>query len=76
MKSVPVASTTLANLNTKQVYEKDSNDKRTITTTLTVKLKDPFLGVQLIYGGKTNQGLPDFKTESIKFINEILVTYI
>ena len=84
-KFVPVASTTLAKRNTKQVYVKGS-------TTFTVTLEGRFLGMQLICG-KTHQSLPNFKfpkkfslsvnpkhynneTKSIQFINEILVPYI
>ena len=60
-KFVPVVSTTLAKRNTKQVYVKGSNDKRAITVTFTVTLEDQFLAMKLIYGGKTNQSLPNFK---------------
>ena len=35
--------------------------RRAITATFTVTLEGQFLGRQLIYGGKTNQNLPDFK---------------
>ena len=38
-KFVPVASTTLAKRNTKQVYVKGSNDKRSITATFAVTLE-------------------------------------
>ena len=59
-KFVPVASTTLAERNSKQVVIKGSDDKRAITATFTVTLDGQFLGMQLIYGGKTNQSLPRF----------------
>ena len=59
-KFVPVASTTLAERNSKQVVIKGSDDKRAITATFTIPLDGQLLGMQLIYGGKTNQSLPRF----------------
>ena len=53
-KYVPVASTTLATRNSKQVCIKGSDDKRSITATFTITKDGKFLGLQLIYGGKTN----------------------
>ena len=47
-KFVPVASTTLAEHNSKQVVIKGSDDKRAITETFTVTLDGQFLGMQLI----------------------------
>ena len=60
-KYVPVSTTTLAKRNSKQVRIKGSDDKRTITATFTITLDGKFLGMQLIYGGKTVQSLPQFK---------------
>ena len=60
-KNVPVSTTTLAKRNSKQVRIKGSDDKRTITATFTITLDGKFLGMQLIYGGKTVQSLPQFK---------------
>ena len=52
-KYVPAASTTLAKQNSKQVCIKGSDDKRSITSTFTITMDGKFLGLQLIYGGKT-----------------------
>ena len=60
-KYVPVASTTLATRNSKQVCIKGSDDKRSITATFTITMDGKFLGLQLIYGGKTNQSLPRYQ---------------
>ena len=60
-KFVPVASTTLLEHSSKQVVIKGSDDKRAITATFTVTLDGQFLGMKLIYGGKTNQRLPRFE---------------
>ena len=60
-KYVPVASTTLAKRNSKQVCIKGSDDKRSITATFTITMDGKFLGLQLIYGGKTNQSLPRYQ---------------
>ena len=54
---------------TKQVYAKGSNDKHAITATFTVTLEGQFLGMQLIYDGKTNQSLPN-----LKFPKEVLLS--
>ena len=84
-KYVPVASTTLAKRNSKQVSIKGSDDRRAITGTFTITLDGKFLGMQLIYGGKTNQSLPRFQfpenfysneQESIKLIDEIIIPYV
>ena len=71
-KFVPVASTTLAQRNSKQVVIKGSDDKRAITATFTVTLDGQFLGMQLIYRGKTNQNLPrfDFPTNFSLSVNK------
>ena len=58
-KYVPVAST--AKRNSKQVSIKGSDDKRSITATFTITMDGKFLGMQLIYGGKTNQSLPRYQ---------------
>ena len=57
-KYVPVAFKTLAKRNSKQVYIKGTDDKRSITATFTITMDGRFLGLQLIYGGETNQSLP------------------
>ena len=86
-----VARTILAKRNTKQVYVKGGNDNRAITAIFAVE--GQLLRMQLIYGGKANHSLQNFKflkefllsvnpmhyrneTESMKFINEILVPCI
>ena len=56
-KYVPVASTTLAKRNSKQVSIKGSDDKRSMTATFTITMDGKFVEMQLIYGGKTNQSL-------------------
>ena len=68
-QNLSVASTTLVKSNTKQVYVKGSNDKHAITATFTVTLEGQFLGMQLIYDGKTNQSLPN-----LKFPKEVLLS--
>ena len=60
-KYVPVSTTTLGKRNSKQVSIKRSDDKRSITATLASILDGKFLGMQLIYGGKTNQSLPFYQ---------------
>ena len=60
-KYVPVGSTTLAKRNSKQVSIRGSDDKRSITATFTITIDGKFLGMQLIYGGKTNQSLPRYQ---------------
>ena len=57
-KYVPVASTILAKQNSKQVCLEGFDDKRSITATFTITMDRKFLGMQLIYGSKTNQSLP------------------
>ena len=71
---MPVARTSLAKHNSKQVYLKGSNDKCSIIT-FVVTLAGQFLDIQLIYGGKTRESLPRLQhpKEFIKFIEEILV---
>ena len=58
---VPISVTTLAKWNSKQVSIKGSDDKRSITATFTINLDGKFLGMQLIYGVKTNQSLPCYQ---------------
>ena len=60
-KYVPVPTTTLAERNSKQVAMKGIDDKRAITATFTITLDGNFLGMQLIYGHKTNQSLPRYQ---------------
>ena len=60
-KYVSVPTTTLAERNSKQVAIKGIDDKRAITATFTITLDGNFLGMQLIYGGKTNQSLPQYQ---------------
>ena len=60
-KYVPVPTTTLLERNPKQVAIKGIDDKRAITATFTITLDGNFLGMQLIYGGKTNQSLPRYQ---------------
>ena len=60
-KYVPVSTTTLAKRNSKQVSIKRSDDKMSITATFTSILDGKFLGMQLIYVGKTNQSLPFYQ---------------
>ena len=71
-KFVPVANTTLAERNSKQVVIKGSDDKGAITATFTVTLDSQFLGMQLIYGRKTKQSLPrfDFPTNFSLSVNK------
>ena len=84
-KYVPVASATLAKQNSKQVSIKGSDDKRSITATFTITMDGKFLGMQLIYGGKTNQSLPRYQfpknfysneKESLKLFDEIILPYV
>ena len=60
-KYVSSSRTTMAKKNLKQVAVAGSADKRTITATFAVSLDGKFLPMQLIYGGKTKQSLPQFK---------------
>ena len=60
-KYVPVPTTTLAERNSKQVAIKGIDDNRAITTTFTITLDGNCLGMQLIYGGITNQSLPRYQ---------------
>ena len=60
-KYVPVPTTTLVERNSRQVAIKGIDDKRAITATFTITLDGNFLGMQLIYGGKTNQSLPRYQ---------------
>ena len=60
-KYVLVPTTTLAERNSKQVAIKGIDDKRAITARFTITLDGNFLGMQLIYGGKTNQSLPRYQ---------------
>ena len=60
-KYVPVPTTTLAERNSKQVAIKGIDDKRAIIATFTITLDGNFLGMPLIYGGKTNQSLPRYQ---------------
>ena len=60
-KNVPVSTTTLAKRNSKQVRIKGPDNKKVITATFTITLDGNFLGMQLIYRGKTVQSLPRFK---------------
>ena len=46
---------------TKKVSIAGSEDKRSITAKFTVSLAGDFLGMQLIYGGKTKRSLPPVK---------------
>ena len=64
-KYVPVASTTLAKRNSKQVCIKGSDDKRSVTANFTITIDGKFLRLQLIYGGKTNQSLPGINFPNI-----------
>ena len=72
LQIVPVASTTLAEHNNKQVVIKGSDDKWAITATFTVTLNGQYLGMQLTYGGKTNQSLGrfDFPTNFSLSVNK------
>ena len=91
-KYVPVGHTTLAKKNSKTVTIKGSTDKRTITATFVISIRD-FLAIQLIYGGKTKKCLPRFKfpekfslsynethysneKETCQFIEEILKPFV
>ena len=58
LKYIPSANHTLAKKGSKSTGIAGSGDKRYITGTFTVSLKEGFLSMQLIYGGKTNQSLP------------------
>ena len=60
-KYVPIPTTTLAERNSKQVAIKGIDDKRALTATFTITLDGNFLGMQLIYGGKTNESLPRYQ---------------
>ena len=55
-KYVPIPTTTLA-----EVAIKGIDDKRALTATFTITLDGNFLGMQLIYGGKTNESLPRYQ---------------
>ena len=56
-KFLPSSSTTLAKQSIKQVRIAGVSEKRFLTATLTITLDDNFLGMQLIYGGKSEQSL-------------------
>ena len=60
-KFVPVLSSTLAECNIRQVVIKGIDDKQAKTGTFAFTLDDQFLGMQLIYGGKTTQSLPRYE---------------
>ena len=60
LKYIPSANRTLAKKDSKSTGIAGSDDKRYITGTFAVSLKEGFLPMQLIYGGKTNQSLPRF----------------
>ena len=57
-KYVTVGRTTMAPKNSNRVGLAGSDDKRSITLTLTVTLDGKILPFQIIYGGKTKQSLP------------------
>ena len=59
LKYIPSANHTLAKKGSKSIGIAGSDDKRCSTGTFTVSLKGGFLSMQLIYGGKTNQSLPE-----------------
>ena len=90
LKYVPVLHHTITKKGANSVSVTVSADKRYITGTFLINLAGNFLPLQLIYGGKTIPSLPRFKSfslsvnpkhfsnteESIKIINEIVLSYI
>ena len=65
LKYAPVLSQTMATKNSKHVHVAGFSYEQAITGTFGITLSNKFLLMQLIYGGKTAQGLPKFKfTES------------
>ena len=60
-KYVQVSAMTMDNKGTSNVPIEGINDKKSITATFSVTLDNKFLPMQLIYKGKTNQGLPRVK---------------
>lgn len=61
LKYVPVLHHTMAKKGAKSVSIAGSADKRCITGTYIITLSGNFLPIQLIYGGKTAQSLPQYK---------------
>ena len=59
LKYIPSANDILAKKGPTSIGIAGSDDKRCSTGTFTVSLKGGFLPMQLIYGGKTNQSLPE-----------------
>ena len=61
LKYVPASHNTMAKKGVKSVAIAGSADKRSITGTFVITLNGDFLPLQLIYGGKTKQSLPQYK---------------
>ena len=61
LKYVPVSHNTMAKKGIKSVAIAGSADKRSITGTFVITLNGDLLPLQLIYGGKTKQSLPQYK---------------
>ena len=59
----------------KKVTITGAADKRNITATIAVTLSGKFLPIQLMYGGKTEQGLPRYKFPD-SFFNEVIISSI
>ena len=90
-KYVLVSTATLAKRNSKQVSIKGLDDKRSSTANFTITQDGKFLGMHVIYGGKTNQSLPRYQfpkwfSHSVKkkhysnekksMIEEIVLAYV
>ena len=61
LKYVPTGNFTLTAKGSMTVTMEGGSDKRYITGTFGITLTNKFLPIQLIYGGKTEQSLPQFK---------------
>ena len=62
LKLVQCGNSTLAKKNSTNVTIVGAADKRTITGTFSITLSGEFLPSQLIYGGKTKQSLPRYRS--------------
>ena len=60
-KYVQVSAMTMDKKSTSNVPIEDIDDKRSITATFSITFDNEFLPMQLIYKGKTSQGLPKIK---------------
>ena len=76
IKYVPVGSEFLAEKGVKNITIEGSADKRTITGTFGISKSGVFLPMQLIYSGKTTQGIPKFKFSKEFLLVRILNTFL